>query len=117
MRFVDVIRKKRDGEALSEEEIEAFVSAYTAGEIPDYQASAFLMACFLRGLNDEETSALTDAMMHSGEVIEWKLPHTVAPGGGGARRVPGDRAHRRRMRREGCHDERQRIGTYRRYAR
>ena len=77
MRFVDVIRKKRDGEALSEEEIEAFVSAYTAGEIPDYQASAFLMACFLRGLNDEETSALTDAMMHSGEVIEWKLPHTV----------------------------------------
>lgn len=77
MRFVDVIRKKRDGEALDKEEIEAFVSDYTAGEIPDYQASAFLMACFLRGLNEEETVTLTKAMLHSGEVIAWNLSHTV----------------------------------------
>jgi pyrimidine-nucleoside phosphorylase/thymidine phosphorylase len=69
-RAVDVIRKKRDGQELSAAEIEYLVHAYTTGEIPDYQVSAWLMAVILRGLTRPETSALTDAMLHSGEVLD-----------------------------------------------
>jgi len=69
-RAVDVIRKKRDGQELSAAEIEYLVHAYTAGEIPDYQVSAWLMAVILRGLTRPETSALTDAMLHSGDVLD-----------------------------------------------
>ena len=57
-RAVDVIRKKRDGQELSPAEIEYLVRAYTNGEIPDYQISAWLMAVILRGLTRPETSAL-----------------------------------------------------------
>jgi pyrimidine-nucleoside phosphorylase len=70
IRAVDVIRKKRDGEELSNSEIEYLVQACTRGEIPDYQVSAWLMAVILRGLTRGETSALTDAMLHSGEVLD-----------------------------------------------
>lgn len=69
-RAVDVIRKKRDGQELSPAEIEYLVDAYTIGEIPDYQVSAWLMAVILRGLTRPETSALTDAMLHSGDVLD-----------------------------------------------
>ena len=69
-RAIDVIRKKRDGVELSRAEIEALVAAYTAGEIPDYQVSAWLMAVVLRGMTRPETAALTDAMLHSGEVLD-----------------------------------------------
>ncbi len=69
-RAVDVIRKKRDGQELSSSEIEQLVRAYTNGEIPDYQVSAWLMAVILRGLTRAETSVLTDAMLHSGEVLD-----------------------------------------------
>ncbi len=69
MLVTDLIAKKRDGAILSQEEIEFFVSGYTKNEIPDYQASAFLMACFLRGLTPKETSFLTGAMVRSGEVL------------------------------------------------
>lgn len=69
-RAVDVIRKKRDGGELSGGEIESFVSAYTRGEIPDYQVSAWLMAVVLRGMTRAETAALTDAMLRSGEVLD-----------------------------------------------
>src|ERR1700686_4182647 len=69
-RAVDVIRKKRDGHELSSSEIEHLVRAYTNGEIPDYQVSAWLMAVILRGLTRTETSVLTDAMLHSGEVLD-----------------------------------------------
>ncbi|HSY65334.1 MAG TPA: thymidine phosphorylase [Terriglobales bacterium] len=69
-RAVDVIRKKRDGQELSSSEIEHLVRAYTNGEIPDYQVSAWLMAVILRGLTRAETSVLTDAMLHSGEVLD-----------------------------------------------
>ena len=69
-RAIDVIRKKRDAVELSRAEIEAFVSAYTTGEIPDYQVSAWLMAVVLRGMTRPETAALTDAMLHSGEVLD-----------------------------------------------
>jgi pyrimidine-nucleoside phosphorylase len=66
MRVLDTIRKKRDGRSLSQEEIELFVSGVTSGAIPDYQASALLMAIVLRGMNAQETSWLTDAMVRSG---------------------------------------------------
>jgi pyrimidine-nucleoside phosphorylase len=69
-RAIDVIRKKRDAIELSAEEIEALVNAYTAGDVPDYQASAWLMAVVLKGMTRPETAALTDAMLHSGEVLD-----------------------------------------------
>ncbi|MBI1979721.1 MAG: pyrimidine-nucleoside phosphorylase, partial [Elusimicrobia bacterium] len=62
MRIYDLIFKKREGQPLNQEEIAFFVSSFTKGEIPDYQASAFLMAAFIRGLNGKETSLLTQAM-------------------------------------------------------
>ena len=69
-RAIDVIRKKRDGVELTQQEIEALVSAYTRGDIPDYQISAWLMAVVLRGVSRPETAALTDAMLRSGEVLD-----------------------------------------------
>jgi pyrimidine-nucleoside phosphorylase len=66
----DVIKKKRDGNALTNEEIQFFVDGYTDGSIPDYQASAFIMALFLNNATESETIALTKAMMHSGDVVD-----------------------------------------------
>ena len=70
MRIYDIIKKKRDNEVLSKEEINFFVEKYSKGEIPDYQASALLMAIYLNKMNKEETAYLTEAMMNSGEVID-----------------------------------------------
>ncbi len=70
MRMVDVIENKRDGKALSEEEIRYFVKGYSNGEIPDYQASALAMAILFQGMNKHEIAILTDAMEHSGETID-----------------------------------------------
>ncbi len=69
MRAVDLIRKKRDAGEHSREEIDFLISGYTRGEIPDYQMAAWLMATWLRGLSHAETAALTEAMLHSGEVL------------------------------------------------
>jgi len=69
-RAIDVIRKKRDGVELSRADIEGLVSSYTKGEIPDYQVSAWLMAVVLKGMTRAETAALTDAMLHSGDVLD-----------------------------------------------
>src|SRR5947199_1474952 len=66
MRAVDIIMKKRDGGALSRSEIGFFISGVTAGTLPDYQASALLMAIVLRGMTPEETGWLTEAMVDSG---------------------------------------------------
>jgi len=71
VRAIDVIRKKRDGLELTRAEVEGLVAGYTGGEIPDYQASAWLMAVVLRGMTRGETAALTDAMLHSGEVLDF----------------------------------------------
>ena len=71
MRAVDVIQRKRDGVELSPEEIEFFVRGYAAGQVPDYQASAFAMAVFFRGMTAAETTALTEAMMRTGEVLDF----------------------------------------------
>ncbi|MBI4662546.1 MAG: thymidine phosphorylase [Verrucomicrobia bacterium] len=77
MRAVDIIRKKRDGQTLGSEEIDAFVSAATSGTWPDYQLSALLMAIVLRGLSSEETAQLTAAMVHSGRRLDLSdLPGT-----------------------------------------
>jgi len=69
-RAIDVIRKKRDDGELSRNEIESLVNAYTRGDIPDYQVSAWLMAVVLRGMTRAETAALTDAMLRSGGVLD-----------------------------------------------
>jgi pyrimidine-nucleoside phosphorylase len=70
MRAVDLIRKKRDSGEHSREEIEFLISGYTRGEIPDYQMAAWLMSAWIRGLSRAETTALTQAMLHSGEVLD-----------------------------------------------
>ncbi len=67
---VEIIAAKRDGLTLSQAEIERFVRAFSAGDIADYQMSAFLMATFFRGMSDLETVGLTMAMLHSGQVLE-----------------------------------------------
>ena len=69
-RAIDLIRKKRDGRALSADEIAYLVEGCTDGTIPDYQMSAWLMAVVLRGMTREETASLTHAMLHSGEVLD-----------------------------------------------
>ncbi len=70
MRMVDLIVKKRQGQALSEAEIAWMIQAYTEGALPDYQMSAMMMAICFAGMNAEETAALTDAMTHSGTVLD-----------------------------------------------
>src|SRR5579864_8251043 len=70
MRAVDVIRKKRDGHALTNDEIETFVTAATKKTWPDYQVSALLMAIVLRGMTAEETAQLTGAMVRSGVRVD-----------------------------------------------
>ena len=70
MNTVDLIRKKRDGEKLSREEIKFLIDGYVAKTIPDYQISALLMAIYLQGMDDEETATLTDVMAHSGAMLD-----------------------------------------------
>lgn len=70
MLMVDIIRKKRDGGKLSKEEIDFFINGYVKGDIPDYQVSALMMAIFFKGMDDEETGELTQAMLHSGEKLD-----------------------------------------------
>jgi pyrimidine-nucleoside phosphorylase/thymidine phosphorylase len=69
-RVTDLIRKKRDGSELAAAEIEFLIRAYTQGNVPDYQIAAWLMAVVLRGMTGAETAALTDVMLHSGEVLD-----------------------------------------------
>ena len=71
MRPQDIIRKKRDGAELSRAEITFFIQGVTSGEIADYQSTALLMAIFLKGMTDAEQAALTEAMLHSGEILDF----------------------------------------------
>ena len=73
MRAVDLIRTKRDGGALSREQLEFMVRGVTDGSLPEYQVSSWLMAVVLRGMTPEETAILTDAMVHSG--VRMDLSH------------------------------------------
>ena len=68
--IVSLIRKKRDGNALTRDEISYLIDEYTKDEVPDYQMSSFLMASFLNGMNEDEASALTHSMLHSGRVLD-----------------------------------------------
>ncbi len=79
MRAVDIIARKRDGEELTSEEIAFFIRAYTEGQVTDYQASAWLMAVYLRGMSRRETVDLTMAMARSGDILDLKdaLPVSV----------------------------------------
>jgi pyrimidine-nucleoside phosphorylase/thymidine phosphorylase len=70
MRFIDVIARKRDGHGLSRDDIDGFVHGVLNGAVPDYQASALLMAIVLRGMDDQETSWLTEAMVRSGDRVD-----------------------------------------------
>ena len=70
MSVYEIILKKRNGGALTEEEIQFFISGAVSGEIPDYQVSALLMAIFFRGMTHEETVLLTRAMTYSGETVD-----------------------------------------------
>lgn len=77
MNAVDIICKKRDGKELSEAEIEFFIKAYLSGEIPDYQASALLMAIYFRHMSEEETFNLTKVMLHSGDIVDLSDIHGI----------------------------------------
>lgn len=70
MRMYDVIAKKRNGGTLTEEEIRSMIQGYVKGDIPDYQMSAMLMAIYFKGMSDEETAILTDAVAHSGDMVD-----------------------------------------------
>src|SRR5436189_5784970 len=69
-RVVELIERKRDGGRLTSDEIDALVQGYTAGDVPDYQMSAFCMAVVWRGMDAKETAALTAAMVRSGERLD-----------------------------------------------
>lgn len=73
MLYVELIRKKRDGERLSDEELKALVEGYTAGEVPEYQMAAFLMAVYFQSMEAGELSTWTEAMLHSGEVLDLSM--------------------------------------------
>jgi len=70
MRAYEIIKKKRDGHHLKREEVLSLLRAYLSGDVPDYQMSAFLMSIFFRGMDDEETRYLTEAMLHSGGLLD-----------------------------------------------
>ena len=70
MRMYDLIMKKRNVEALTKEEIQYMITEYVDGKIPDYQMSAFLMAVYFKGMNEEETLAMTQAVAHSGDMLD-----------------------------------------------
>lgn len=77
MRMYDLITKKKSGQVLTEEEIKFLVEGFTKGEIPDYQMSSFLMAVCLKGMDMQETIALTMAMAHSGDMLDLSPIHGI----------------------------------------
>ena len=77
MNILEIIEKKRDNQELSKEEIEYFIKGYTSGEIADYQVSALIMAIYLNGMTKQETTDLTIAMAHSGEMLDLSVLNEV----------------------------------------
>ncbi|HVU09576.1 MAG TPA: thymidine phosphorylase [Verrucomicrobiae bacterium] len=71
MNFLSLIEAKREGKTLAHDEIQNFIHDFTSGKIPDYQMATMLMAIYFRGLNSEETTALTLAMRDSGDVLKF----------------------------------------------
>jgi pyrimidine-nucleoside phosphorylase len=76
-----IIQKKRDGHALTEEEIRFFIDGFTSGELPEYQMSALAMAICFQGMNFDETMWLTRAMVESGDVVQWRSAGKARPPG------------------------------------
>ncbi len=72
MDVLSIISKKRDGCQLLPDEIKFLVDGYHRGEVPDYQMAAFLMATYIRGLNDTELRDYTSALLHSGKIMQWE---------------------------------------------
>lgn len=70
MHMIDLIQKKKRGEVLFKDEINYFINGYVAGDIPDYQVSALLMAVYFQGMNNQETTDLTLAMVNSGDRVD-----------------------------------------------
>ena len=114
MRMYDIIRKKRDGGELSKEEIDFFIDGYVKGEIPDYQASALLMAIFFNGMNFDETVALTFAVRDSGQRLDFSSINgiRVDKHSTGRQNEPRGCAFGCFSRRKSGEDEWQRFGTY-----
>jgi len=77
MRTVDIIQKKKNGEVLSQQEIDFLVQGYTKGKIPDYQMSAFLMAVYFKGMNKEEIADLTMSFVNSGDKVDLSPIHGI----------------------------------------
>lgn len=77
MRINEIITKKAEKKELTKEEIKFFVNGYVANEIPDYQIASLLMAIRLNGMTDDETTYLTEAMMYSGETLNWDFLHKI----------------------------------------
>jgi len=75
MRIIDIIEKKREKQELTKQEIEYFVTEYTKGNVKDYQAAALVMAIFLNGMTDQETTELTLAMANSGDILDLSTIH------------------------------------------
>lgn len=78
MRMYDIIEKKRNGRELTDEEIKFFIKGYTDGSIPDYQASAFCMAVYFKGMTENETVLLTEAMANSGDTVDLSMFGTLS---------------------------------------
>jgi pyrimidine-nucleoside phosphorylase len=72
IRPAELIQRKRDGDELTDDELSELILGFTRGEVPDYQLAAFCMAVYFRGLSPRETHALTDAMVQSGETIDFQ---------------------------------------------
>lgn len=77
MRAIDIIIKKRDGLELTKEEITFFIEGFTNGSIDNYQASALTMAIYFQGMTDLEATYLTEAILHSGDVLDLSAIHGV----------------------------------------
>ena len=77
MRMYDLITKKKHGEELTDAEIREFITEYTAGNVPDYQVSALMMAIYFKGMCDRETSTLTMAMSTSGDTVARNLQPSI----------------------------------------
>ena len=75
----EVIRRKRDGEALSKDVIDGFIQGVVTGDVSNAQIAAFSMATYFRGLNPEERTAITRSMAHSGTVLEWDAERLGGP--------------------------------------
>ena len=107
MRMADIIEHKKQGLALTKEEIEFFVKEYTNGDIPDYQASALAMAIYFNKMTNEETAALTLAMAKSGDMLDLsglseKFSNVTCDCGSG--RLYCCKNERQRLRLHGRHD-------------